>query len=180
MWKSGSVVGLQVRFILWYNEVLYYVWYFYQQIAGAKAGKKGDEFSNMILSLTPTVKISLARVFNEMATQIRGLENGFQAFDCFTGRIETVSRRLFAPTLCLIHFMLRLKYLFVQPWLTFQLKASYQIYIYYFLKQLFVAEVTPLKGYRADVFCARDMLNKSTGQGFGTKRDLALLRAQVT
>ena len=24
-------------------------------------------------------------------------------------------------------------------------------------------EVTPLKGYRADVFCGRDMFNKSTG-----------------
>ena len=83
----------------------------------------------MILSLTPTVKISLARVFDEMATQIRGLENGFQTFDCLTGRIETVSRQLFAPTLWLIHFMLRLKSLFVQPWLIFQLKVSYQIYI---------------------------------------------------
>ena len=59
--------------------------------------------------------------------------------------------------------MLRLKYLFVQLWLTFQLKVSFIKYVYYFEEKLFVAEVTPLKGYRADVFCARDMLNKSTG-----------------
>ena len=27
----------------------------------------------------------------------------------------------------------------------------------------FVAEVTPLKGYRADVYCSRDMYNSRTG-----------------
>ena len=70
----------------------------------------------------------------------------------------------------------------------------------------FSAEVTPLKGFRADIFCGRDMTNNSTGKsqfhfyrkssaissfnfiwlkmkilglGFDHKRDLALLRTQV-
>ena len=60
------------------------------QIAGAQPGYKGNEFSNMILSLTPTVKISSDRVFKEITGQIVEIEPGFQAYDCFTGKIETV------------------------------------------------------------------------------------------
>ena len=44
----------------------------------------------MILSLTPTVKISSARVFQEITRQIVEIEPGFQAYDCFTGKIEMV------------------------------------------------------------------------------------------
>ena len=60
------------------------------QIAGAQPGYKRNEFSNMILSLTPTVKISSARVFKEITSQIVACEQGFQAYDCFTGKIEMV------------------------------------------------------------------------------------------
>ena len=41
------------------------------------------------------------------------------------------------------------------------------------------ADVTPFKGFRADVFCSRDLLNNRTGEGFEQKRDLTLLRNQI-
>ena len=31
------------------------------------------------------------------------------------------------------------------------------------LTNMFLADITPLKGFRADVFCPRDMLNDRTG-----------------
>ena len=50
MWKSASVIGCQ--------------------IAGATAGVKGSEHNNFIVALTPTVKISLKRVFDEVDPEI--------------------------------------------------------------------------------------------------------------
>ena len=86
MWKSGSVVGCQV----WKSILNYINTGFHFQIAGARPGYKGNEFSNMILSLTPTAKISSARVFNEIVTQVKSVEAGFRAYDCYTDKIETV------------------------------------------------------------------------------------------
>ena len=60
------------------------------QIAGAPAGKKGDEHSNMILCLTQTKKISLKRAFDKIVERVLDAEVGFQAFDCATGEIEMV------------------------------------------------------------------------------------------
>ena len=86
MWKSASVVGCQV--IIFYIKI-YFIFLNYQ-IAGAPPGYKGNEFSNMILGLSPTVKISSVRVFNEITSQIVACEQGFEAYDCFTGKIELV------------------------------------------------------------------------------------------
>ena len=60
------------------------------QIAGAPAGKKGDEHHNMICCLTPTIKISLKRAFDKIAESVKDVRNGFQAYDCYSGEIETV------------------------------------------------------------------------------------------
>ena len=40
-------------------------------------------------------------------------------------------------------------------------------------------EVTPFTGYRADVYCSRDLYNKSTGQGFNIKRTMRTLQDQI-
>ena len=125
MWRSASVIGCQ--------------------IAGATAGVKGSEHNNFIVALTPTVKISLKRVFDEVIQKLVFLEDGFDTFDCFSGQVEKVK----IPVTIVMS----------------DLAAK--------------AEVTPLKGYRADVFCSRDMLNSRTGVGFEQKRDLNLLRDQI-
>ena len=44
----------------------------------------------MILCLTQTKKISLKRAFDKISERMLDAENGFQAFDCATGEIETV------------------------------------------------------------------------------------------
>ena len=41
------------------------------------------------------------------------------------------------------------------------------------------AEITPFKGFQADVFCSRDMYNKRTEEGLEIRRDLGLLRRQI-
>ena len=71
MWKSCSVFDLQ--------------------LAGAPAGVKGGESNNIILGLTDTSKISLKRLFDGMCEEFVRLErDGFECFDCFTGKIEKV------------------------------------------------------------------------------------------
>ena len=63
---------------------------FYFKIAGAQVGEKGNEHNNLLLALTPTIKISLKRAFNEVTEKIIGEENGFHTFDCFSNQIEQV------------------------------------------------------------------------------------------
>ena len=41
------------------------------------------------------------------------------------------------------------------------------------------AEISPFKGYKADVFCGRDMYNKRTGDGLEIVRTLDVLREQI-
>ena len=41
------------------------------------------------------------------------------------------------------------------------------------------AEVTPFKGFQADVFCSRDMFNKRHETGLDEPRDLDLLKRQI-
>ena len=41
------------------------------------------------------------------------------------------------------------------------------------------SELTPLKGYRADKYCARDMISKASEEGFEEKRSVEVLRAQI-
>ena len=82
-WECCRLSGLEINFKLHQYRVHF-------QIAGARPGYKGNEFSNMILSLTPTAKISSARVFNEIVTQVKSVEAGFRAYDCYTDKIETV------------------------------------------------------------------------------------------
>ena len=60
------------------------------KIAGSPAGKKGDEHNNMILALTPTAKISLKRTFDKITESFLESEDGFQAFDCYSGEMEMV------------------------------------------------------------------------------------------
>ena len=75
--------------------------FFFHQIAGARAGTKGSEHNNLILSLTPTLKISLKRVVNAVTEKLLENEDGFESFDCFSGQVEMV--RL-AQLGCLMNF----------------------------------------------------------------------------
>ena len=60
------------------------------QIAGAQAGIKGNEHNNFILSLSPTVKIPLKKAFFKILERMLEIEDGFEAYDCFSGQIEQV------------------------------------------------------------------------------------------
>ena len=115
------------------------------QFAGAAAGVKGGEYNNVILALTDTSTISLKRLFDGMVGEFKRLENGFQCYDSFSEKVETVKAPI-ALVFC-------------------DLPAK--------------AEVTPFKGYQADVFCPRDMYNKKSGAGFDVKRDINLLMQQI-
>ena len=44
----------------------------------------------MICCLTPTIKISLKRAFDKISESVKDVRNGFQAYDCYSGEIETV------------------------------------------------------------------------------------------
>ena len=126
MWKSASVVTIQ--------------------IAGASPGFKGGESNNMILALTPTVKISLKRVFDTIVEDIVALQaGGFEAFDMFSKEVVRVK----LPVTCVLG----------------DLPAK--------------AEVSCFTGFRADVFCSRDLYNKTTGDGFQIKRTKQTLQAQI-
>ena len=60
------------------------------KVAGAVSGFKGDEHNNFILTLTPTIKISLKRAFFALTDKFKEAEAGFEAFDCFSGQMENV------------------------------------------------------------------------------------------
>ena len=53
-------------------------------------GRKGDEFNNLIVALTPTQRVSMKRVFDIAVNRILSESSGFQAFDIMTGRVEKV------------------------------------------------------------------------------------------
>lgn len=42
------------------------------------------------MALTPTLKISLRRVFDEVINKVVEVEDGFDTFDCFSGQVEKV------------------------------------------------------------------------------------------
>ena len=115
------------------------------QFAGAGAGVKGGDYNNVILALSDSSSISLKRLFDGMVGEFKRLENGFQCYDSFSEKVETVKAPI-AAVFC-------------------DLPAK--------------AEVTPFKGYQADVFCPRDMYNKKSGAGFDVKRDINLLMQQI-
>ena len=56
---------------------------------------KGDEHNNLILTLTPTKKVSLKRLFNLTVEKILSESAGFQAYDCATRRMEHVIQCFF-------------------------------------------------------------------------------------
>ena len=67
VWKSGSAVTIQ--------------------IAGAPHGHKGGESNNMLLALTPTMNISLKRLFDTVIEDLVLLQDeGFDAYDMYTMR----------------------------------------------------------------------------------------------
>ena len=88
MWKSGSVVGMQVGMI-WVTDRFSFI--FNIQIVGALKGEKGNEHNNLILTLTPTIKISLKRAFDSITEKFLLAQDGFEAYDCYTGQVEKVS-----------------------------------------------------------------------------------------
>ena len=61
------------------------------QVAGSAAGQKGSEHNNLIITLTPTVKISLKRAFDAITEKFIDCSDGFEAYDCFSGQVENVS-----------------------------------------------------------------------------------------
>ena len=71
MWKSASVVSIQ--------------------LAGAESGYKGSDSNNMIIALSPTLKISLKSIFENLIADLVNLqEDGFEAFDCFSNAVVKV------------------------------------------------------------------------------------------
>ena len=53
-------------------------------------GSKGTESCNMIVALTPTLKVSLRRVFDLAIDQMNSEATGFEAFDIMSGKLEKV------------------------------------------------------------------------------------------
>ena len=71
VWKSGSAVTIQ--------------------IAGAPHGHKGGESNNMLLALTPTMNISLKRLFDTVIEDLVLLQDeGFDAYDMYTNEVVKV------------------------------------------------------------------------------------------
>ena len=126
MWKSASVCDIQ--------------------LAGSPAGVKGNEFNNIIVGLTDTSKISLKRLFDGICGEFVNINrDGFECYDCFTGKIEKVK----APVAAVFG----------------DLPAK--------------AEISPFKGFQADVFCGRDMFSKRTLTGSEIRRDQGVLKRQI-
>ena len=70
-WKSASLVQIQ--------------------IAVAEPGFKGSESNNMIIALSPTTNISLKSLFDNLIQDLLNLqEEGFEAYDCVTGKVVKV------------------------------------------------------------------------------------------
>ena len=64
---------------------------FNMQVAGSAVGEKGNEHNNLIITLTPTIKISLKRAFDAITEKFLECANGFEAYDCYSGQVEKVS-----------------------------------------------------------------------------------------
>ena len=85
-------------------------------------GIKGNEHNNLMVTLTPTVKISLKRVFNLFVENCLSVEAGFRAYDCLTGRMEQVIVKLLKTKQN--NYKQRLRFLYVVCLLIWQPKVN--------------------------------------------------------